>query len=236
MNIPEFSAHVSIYRTSNRYVSSVAEFGGPVADQSVAAAYIPGPQTQHDCSVCTDACAVPRDICLAKVAVSVTEACWGSLGFGCGAAVAWGYFESASCYVPYEACLGYCNIPGGLGPLSGPCCPKVCGPPNPFEGSGSGCCDHGEACVGSHNPNTRDGCCPVGQECHGNCCAKGEYCLDGGVCSTDPGTFGNTPPPPPPQNNCIFGGAPCGSKCCPPGLACCGVFSGQPDCRRSCLR
>jgi hypothetical protein len=29
---------------------------------------------------------------------------------------------------------------------------------------------------------------------------------------------------------------PCGSKCCPPGLECCGLFSnGQPDCKMSCL-
>jgi hypothetical protein len=161
------------------------------------------------------------------------NACWGSLGFGCGAAIAWGYVQAGGCYAHYAECFGICQIPSN--PFwESPCCPKVCGIPIPGI-SGSGCCDHGEACVGSHNPNTRDGCCPVGQECYGNCCAKGEYCLPGGICSVEPGYFPNTPPPPEPDNNCIFGGVPCFGKCCPPGLMCCGGLPGQPDCRTSCV-
>lgn len=235
MNLPAFSARASLYRTGNRYRSAVAEAGNLTADQSIVAAYIPGPETQQSCSGCTRGCEVARNICLTKAAVEVVEGCVGSLFFGCGAVISLGLLQTAACYEGYTSCLGYCDIPGGLGPFSGPCCPKVCGIHNPLI-AGSGCCDHGEACVGSHNPNTRDGCCPVGQECHGNCCAKGEYCLEGGICSTEPGYFANPPPPPPPVNNCILGGAPCGPKCCPPGLQCCN-YSAQfgPDCRTSCV-
>lgn len=235
MKVPGFSAQASLYASSNQYRSSPAADGSALP-QSVVAAYIPGPQTQHDCSVCTDACAVPRDVCLAKVAVTVAEACVASLFFGCGAAVALGYIQTASCYSAYEACLGYCNIPGGLGPFSGPCCPKVCGPPNPLEGSGTGCCDHGEVCVGEDSPNSRDGCCPVGRFCGGNtCCSPDHTCVEGVCVGFAP--FGNgSPPPPPPINNCIFGGEPCGRKCCFGGFECCND-PGGPTCRQGpCLR
>jgi hypothetical protein len=238
MNIPQFTAQASLYRTSNRYRSTVADFGGLIADQSVVAAYIPGPDTQARCSGCTYYPTTLRDICLTKTAFMVTQACWISLGFGCGAAIAWGYQQAASCEQAYLAGFGICHIPGG------PCCPKVCGIHTPGS-EGSGCCDHGEACVGSHNPNTRDGCCPVGQECGGNCCAKGEYCLEGGFCSEFPGPLlppPGTPPPPPPSFSCPPGAAPCGvpdssgviRTCCPPGLQCCG--NSVQDCRTSCLR
>jgi hypothetical protein len=184
MNIPQFTAQSSLYRTSSRYRSSATE--GSMPAQSVLAAYIPGPQTQHDCSVCTDACARPRNVCLAKAAVEVTEACWASLGFGCGAAIALGYIQAGACYELYETCVGYCNIPGGLGPFSGPCCPKVCGPEfllGPFLGSGTGCCDLGEACVDQEDPNSRQGCCPTDQVvCGGSCCAKGESCCGDTCC------------------------------------------------------
>lgn len=243
MNIPEFTAQASLYRTSNRYRSSAADFGGSIADQSIVTAYIPGPQTQNKCSGCTDVCVAVRDVCLAKVAVMVTEACWASLGFGCGPAIALGYIQAASCESSYLSCFGICNIPSAseLG-WESPCCPKVCGVPTPGS-AGTGCCDHGEACVGSDGPNTRDGCCPVGQYCGGNCCAKGEsccgetccppdhFCLDGNNCSAEPGYFPNTPPPPPPVNNCIFGGVPCGKKCCFGDFVCCND-SGGPVCRQ----
>ena len=74
MNMPQFTAQASLYRTSNRYRSSAADFGGSIADQSVIAAYIPGPRTQEKCSGCTDVCVGLRDVCLAEVAVSVSEA------------------------------------------------------------------------------------------------------------------------------------------------------------------
>jgi hypothetical protein len=233
LNIPQFTGQASLYRTTNRYRSSDTDFSGSPSDRPVVAAYMPGPHTQERCSGCTNICAGLRDVCLAEVAFSVTEACLGSLGFGCGAAIAWGYVQGGGCYAHYAECFGPCQIPSN--PFwESPCCPKVCGVHIPGI-AGSGCCDHGEACVGSHNPNTRDGCCPVGQECYGNCCAKGEHCLPGGICSTEPGYFPNTPPLPEPDNNCIFGGAPCAGKCCLPGLMCCGGLPGQPDCRTSCV-
>jgi len=234
MNIPAFTAQASLYRTSNRYRSSGGDFGGSISAQSVVAAYIPGPETQNRCSGCTDVCVGLRDICLAKTALGVLQGCAATLGFGCGPFIALGVLQTAGCYAHYAECFGYCHIPNVPGVWKSSCCPIVCGIHTPGI-AGSGCCDPGEACVGSHNPNTRDGCCPVGQECYGNCCAKGEYCLEGGICSTEPGYFPNTPPPPPPVNNCIFGGAQCGTKCCPPGLQCCGLFNGQPVCKTSCL-
>jgi hypothetical protein len=240
MKMPPFTAQASLYRTSNRYRSSVTDFGGSIADQSVVAAYIPGPRTQNRCSGCTDICVGLRNICLAEVSFTVAQACWASLGFGCGAAIAWGYVKTGGCYAHYAKCFGLCQIPSN--PIwESPCCPKVCGIHIPGI-AGSGCCDHGEACVGSHNPNTRDGCCPVGRECYGNCCAEGEHCLPGGVCSRDPGYLipEDTSPPPPPPFSCPPGSAPCGlpditgviRTCCPPGTVCCGLSpNGQPICR-----
>jgi hypothetical protein len=235
VNIPQFTAIASIYRTSNHYHSSATTFADTVAGGSVVTAYLPGPETQSRCSGCTDVCVAVRDICFAKVAVVVAEWCAGTLGFGCAAAAAWGYIQTASCEATYLYCFGLCNIPSTseVG-WESPCCPKVCGVPTSPGIGGSGCCDHGEACVGAHNPNTRDGCCPVGQECGGNCCAKAEYCLPGGVCSEYPGTFDNPSPPPPPPNPC-FNGVPCFDKCCPPGLQCCGGTPAQPDCRTTCV-
>lgn len=252
MSMPAFSALASLYRTSNRYHSSIAEFSGSIPDQTVVAAYIPGPETQNKCSGCTDYCLFIRNVCFAKVALSVTEACIESLGFGCGAAIAWGYQAAASCYAyTYLPCLGYCNIPDADIKGTGICCPKVCGFPKPWEGSGSGCCDHGEACVDTDDPNSRGGCCPTDQlVCGGSCCAKGEtccgqtccppdhYCLDGNNCSAEPGYFPTTPTPPPPVHHCILGGVPCGTRCCPHGLQCCGIDVGRggaPICKSSCL-
>lgn len=246
MNIPEFTAQASLYTTRNYYRSSGARIGDSPADHSVMAAYIPGPETMNRCSGCTDVCVVTRDVCLAKTAGMVAEACWLSLGFGCGAAIALGYIQAASCEASYLSCFGVCNIPSApeLG-WKGFCCPKVCGPPTPGI-AGSGCCDHGEACVGSGSPNSRDGCCPVGQYCGGNCCAKGEkccgvnccpadhYCLDGNKCSAFPGEFGGDPPTPPAKHCRV--GADCGPECCPLGLECCS-YSAEfgADCRTSCL-
>jgi len=250
MNIPEFTAHTSVYRSRNRYSSSGANPDGSTADQSIVPAYIPGPATQQRCSDCLHNYVVLRDICLAKTAVMVTEACVGSLGFGCGGAIAWGYQEAMACEEGYAIGFGLCHIPGGLGKLSGPCCPKVCGVHTPGS-AGSGCCDHGETCMGiGKHANTRDGCCPSGRYCGGNCCAEGEsccgetccpadhYCLDGYICNELPGTFDTTvhPTPPPTVNNCIFGGEPCGGKCCPPGQQCCLIEGGHVACMTNCVR
>src|SRR5664279_3385609 len=151
MNLPAFTAQASLYRTSNRYHSVVEFYDSAIPAESLVAAYLPGPQTLHDCGVCTDQCARIRNICLAEVAASVAEGCLLSLGFGCGAAILAGIGPAAHCVEGFAICLGYCNIPGDT-PFSGPCCPKICGLPNPLEGSGSGCCDLGEGCVDSDDP------------------------------------------------------------------------------------
>src|SRR5438270_3404954 len=111
MNIPQFTGQASLYRTTNRYHSSATDFSGSPSDRSVVAAYMPGPHTQERCSGCTDICVGLRDVCLAEVAFSVTEACVGSLGFGCGAAIAWGYVQAGGCYAHYAECFGPCQIP-----------------------------------------------------------------------------------------------------------------------------
>lgn len=234
MKIPEFTATASLYSTSNRYRSSGSEFAGSAPAQSVVAAYFPGPETQAKCNRCSEIALRNFGICIATGAV------------GC---IASGPF--------YPICAGGVLAGCDLGLLSqeaacayDDCCPKICGTPNPFD-PGEGCCDNNETCVDRYDPNSRQGCCPSDQSvCGGKCCAKGYsccgdtccppnyFCRDGGFCSEFPSDLlppPGTPPPPPPPNNCIFGGAPCGTKCCPLGLECCGVFQGQPDCKTSCL-
>src|SRR6476620_12455766 len=110
MSLPAYTAQASLYRTSNRYRSSVAEFSGSVPAQSVVAAYIPGPETQNRCKGCTDACDLVNDACLSWVAASVAEACWGSLGWGCVGAIGWGSWQRAACREKYQECIGICNI------------------------------------------------------------------------------------------------------------------------------
>ena len=251
MSMPGFTAQTSIYTMRNLYRSAVAESGGSIPDHSVVTAYIPGPDTQQRCNDCLHPYEVVRDVCLAKTAAAVIEGCIGSLGFGCAAAIALGDLQAAACAEGYLTGFGICNIPGGLGELSGPCCPKVCGVPTPGS-PGSGCCDHGETCKGlGMQENTRDGCCPVGQDCGSVCCAPGEkccgqiccpqdyFCLDDHTCAESP-MFPHNPPPPPPDSGCYLfaGGSPCGTgrKCCYDFLQCCGVDdNGLPICKTNCI-
>lgn len=249
MNLPAFTAQASLYRTRNRYCGEALGTDTPPPRQHIVPAYMPGPATMRDCGVCTGLCDKEMAGCAIVVAAGVSAVCIGTLGFGCPAAVSAGEAILVACAEAYAACIGYCNIPGWVPVVGGYCCPKICGTPNPLEGSGSGCCDLGEACVDQHDPNARQGCCPSGQAvCSGHCCASGErccgdgccpshfHCLDGGICAEfPPFAAPGASPPTPPENHCLFGGAPCGTKCCPPGLACCGVFNGQPDCKTSCL-
>jgi hypothetical protein len=119
----------------------------------------------------------------------------------------------ALCYSDARDCKDQCSTP----PL-GACCPKACGPVDPSN-PGEGCCEAEDTC------------------CDGTCCPPNLFCYGGGVCDEPPVPgFPNNPAPPPPPNNCIFGGEPCGPKCCPPGLQCCD-YSAQfgPDCRTSCI-
>jgi len=252
MTIPGFSAHASLYRTSNHYRGvGNAYVDSPSAD-SVVTAFIPGPETLNRCSGCTTICDATRTVCLTKAAATTFESCAASLFIGCGPAIALGALQAEGCEASHLECFGDCNIP--TNPLfESPCCPKVCGPPIPPGKGGAGCCDHGEVCANS-GPNTRDGCCPAGQFCGGNCCAVGDrccgttccppdkFCLANGECTSSP-PFSNNPPPPPPPFKCPPGAAPCGlpdktgvvRTCCPPGLQCCNVINGQPDCKTSCL-
>src|SRR5215469_15748519 len=248
MALPRFSGEASLYKTNALY-RGLASFPQGPPSSAVVTAYIPGPDTQQRCSDCLSEPMQVRDVCLAKTAAEVIEACVGSFGFGCAAAIAAGYQQAAACEEGYLAAFGYCNIPAGLGELSGKCCPKVCGPPTPGV-AGSGCCDHGETCKGlGMQENTRDGCCPVGQDCGEVCCAPGEkccgqiccpqnyYCLDDHTCNEYP-MFPPPPPPPPPPptSGCYLfaGGSPCGTggKCCYNFLQCCGVdANGLPICK-----
>ena len=250
MNIPAFTAQATLYRARNHYRSSVTDFGGVTADQSVVAAYVPGPATQQRCSDCLAIADFVRTGCLAWVAAQTALSCASTgiftLGLGCAGAAIWGAWQAAGCEEKYLEAEGFCHIPFG----PGRCCPKVCGVHIP-EIQGSGCCDHGETCKGlGMRENTRDGCCPVGRDCGSGCCAPGEkccgeiccpsnyYCLDSRSCSEYPGTFANTTPPPQPESNCEFfeGGSRCGSKCCYGGLQCCGVEkNGQPICKSMCI-
>jgi len=236
MNIPGFTAEASLYRTSRRYRSSASECDGAPSAQSVVAAYIPGPATQHDCEVCENACKVGYGLCIATALGIGGVGCALSIftfGISCAASLASAATIFKTCQWGLATCYGICN-----NPLLSPCCPKACSVPGP---GGRGCCDKGESCVGSHNPNTRDGCCPVGQECYGNCCAKGEHCLSGGTCSTEPGYFADTPTPPKPPERpiavdyCKVGYTRCGSTCCAPGLECCSVGGGRVACLTTCV-
>ena len=236
MNIPGFTAHASLYKTSNRYRTSGSEFDGSRPAQSVAAAYFPGPETQAKCNRCSEIALRNFGVCL---------------GIGAAGSIACGPFYPAC----FGAALGACN----LSLLSqqalcayDDCCPKICGTPNPFE-PGQGCCDANEQCVDRYDPNSRQGCCPSDQiVCAGKCCAKGEsccgetccpagyFCRNGWVCEREfVGDFPHTPPPTPPKrpiNYCRIGWEPCGSTCCAPGLECCSVGGGRVACMTNCLR
>jgi hypothetical protein len=222
MNIPQFTAQSSLYRTSNRYRSSGPEGGNLWSGDSVVPAYNPGPAAQAACNKCADSALGDYFKCIAFEGfplslVHCTLRAW---------------WDAGACIVD-------------------DCCPKRCGPPDIWDLAGSGCCDAGDTCVAKDDPNSRYGCCPSNQSvCGGRCCAIGEYCC-GDTCCGDPKCYHGMcgadppftdpdnpppPPPPPPVNNCIFGGAPCGPKCCPPGLQCCN-YSAQfgPECRTSCV-
>lgn len=236
MNIPQFTAQASLYRTSNSYRSSVDKFGGSIQAQSVVAAL-----TYDDtvkCSACENKCNEQGADCVAVAVVTWGLGLAGCAAFGpfapaCAIPVTIAYgLAIGVCTAKLGACRTICNLPGEA------CCPVFC--------ELGHCCSEGETCI----PH---GCCPGGQAvCGGNCCNVGEtccgstccpshyYCIDGNFCSQYPSAipFGNPPPPPPPPDNgcMLFGGVQCGSKCCYGGLQCCGVFNGQPDCRTSCLR
>jgi hypothetical protein len=234
MNLPGFTAQVSLYRTSNRYRSCGSEGDGSPATQSIVAAYYPGQRTQERCSDCLEGCAKGSASCNALALATI----W----FPPAAAAAF-----AACATGAAICLGWCAAP-----FIGSCCPKVCGFPNPLE-PGEGCCDENEQCVDRYDPNSRQGCCPSDQSvCSGKCCAKGDTCCGGSCCPSNfhcldgfcsqyparslwPEDWKPPRPPDRPINYCRTGYEPCGGTCCPPGLQCCSVGGGRVACMTNCL-
>lgn len=214
MNIPQFTAQASLYKTSNGYRSSGCEFSHLPSGQSVVAAYHPGPTTRAICNGCLQVCSDNWHSC-ESAAIGLFS--WWNLPLMIGL--------EAMCDSARERCHNDC---------ADVCCPQRCAPGEPST-SGAGCCDADEGCVDQNDPNAREGCCPSNQSvCGGQCCPPGFFCMDN-LCTTG---FPKTPPPPsPPDNGCmLFGGVQCGKKCCYGGLQCCGVFNGNPDCRTTCLR
>jgi hypothetical protein len=240
MNIPEFTAQASLYRTSRQYVTSASNGFESTPTRSVVA------QNGERFAGC-DACEVSCNWTNVKCQASAS-AIYAIAAVGCGAivfppavAVCEGIAATVYagaiglCYAWVGECLIECWVPGGK------CCPVFC--------ELGHCCSEGETCI----PH---GCCPNDQTiCNGECCAKGYsccgdtccpphyYCLDGGFCSEFPSSipFGNPPPPPPPRRPppsvlCIRKeDTPCGNTCCPPGLECCyDRFTNTGVCKTSC--
>lgn len=231
MNLPEFTAEASLYKSNNRYRSSGSEDGGLLSGESIELAYFPGPAAKEACNKCLTS------------AVSDYFECIAFEGFP---------FSLIHCTLKAWYDSGACVVDD--------CCPKRCGPPDFGDLAGSGCCDANEQCVDRNDRNSRSGCCPSDQSvCAGKCCAKGEsccgdtccpanyFCRDG-FCSEFPSPLlppPGTPTPTPPRSGCPSGSAPCGfpdssgviRTCCPPGLQCCG-YSAQfgPECAAVCIR
>ena len=129
MNIPAFTAQASLYRTSNRYRSSGFEAHGLRSSESVIAAYSPGQATLQRCRSCLNTCAFDRENCLAFADRAVS---WWNPAVG--------ILLYAGCETDFADCRDKCGT--GLGP----CCPKACGPRDPYNRA-DGCCDSDETCV-----------------------------------------------------------------------------------------
>lgn len=231
MNIPEFTAQASLYRTNNRYRSSGLESGDLWYSGSIVPTYYPGPAAKAACDKCLTSA---RDdyfkcVLLQGFPLSLIHCTLGA------------WWNAGSCVVE-DCCPKRCefSIEAGKG-----CCDadEHCvdpGDPN----SRSGCCPSDQdVCAGK--------CCAKGEKCCGDlCCAKGHFCCgdtccpsnmmcDNGSC-TYPSFGGEAPPPPhvyppikpidPSHPHCDPGWTPCMAGCCPPGLRCCG-----PVCAEVCV-
>jgi hypothetical protein len=236
MKIPEFTAEATVYKTSYYYGSSCLEGDLPRSTGRIALAYHPMPETNARCDARIAECLDNASNLGDRLEARCETGCvfYGPLFYACYAPCH-EWVEDIKSSV-FDSCYSETIGPG---PQT-KCCPVACEGWDPGNDPGVGCCDSGENCVDQADPNSREGCCPSDQiVCGGKCCAKTErYCIDGNFCSQYASNipFGNASPPPPPANNCLLGGTPCGKKCCPPGLQCCGVFEGQPDCKSSCVR
>jgi hypothetical protein len=134
---------------------------------------------------------------------------------GCNNALAWClagavFFPPAiaGCDSAYLGCAGACMF-------SKACCPKRCEFSLDF---GDGCCDENEQCVDRYDPNSRHGCCPVGQlVCGGKCCPEGATCCGSDCCRVNLGMKCCGMECCPTDQQC------CAGRCCPPDMKCCGT-------------
>jgi hypothetical protein len=243
MNIPQFTAQTSLYRTSNRYRSSALDFGGSSPNQAVVPAQGCMPMAFMGAGV--ESYQGQRELklyfFLPPRCNDVVNIMWATPG------ESWQQLEFEPFNDDFGSCIPYngnCTysigrrINANLGKpylfaiqscrtrfLSS----SVCGPWSAvahYLPSGPDTCQDGHEYCGGN-------CCAAGESCCGDTCCPAGYSCIGGVCTTG---FPKTPPPPPPPNNCIFGGAPCGPKCCQPGLECCN-YSPEfgADCRKVCV-
>jgi hypothetical protein len=206
MNIPKFTAEVSLYRSANHYGgrspdSTGISFSGPIAP-----AYYPGPEAQAACYDCGVSCNKDLGICVGFASAGLLGCFWPP---ACAAAAAAAGIAIAVCNETYLTCMGLCAVDD--------CCPKLCGDVNPFD-PGWGCCDEDENCA--------DGCCPKDNKiCGGKCCSPGDKCCGDGCCPADftcqqgvccqPGEFNCA-------GACCQKGFTCEEGlCCPPGNSVC---------------
>ena len=221
MNMPNFTAETSLYRTTGRYrTSGSSGFSDPQHSQSVTLAY--GPSSHAACDDCLMGCVESYFVCLAT-----------TLSLGCFAR----YLACVPrCEFGPACCPKRCNFELGEGRG---CCDadEQCVDINSPQANTrtAGCCPGDQiVCAGT--------CCAKGASCCDEiCCPPGFFCRDGLFCEREfPGRFPTTPAPslPPLNKWCkYFGGfTSCGRGCCPPGTECCGALSdGRPDCMPNCL-
>ena len=244
MSMPRFTAEAALYKTSRRYSTFPSGFVGSPGASGVVPAYFPGAETQARCSDCLGDCASTLSACAAIASTALAGCLFPP---ACPVAVAAAGAALAACNTASLACEFICETTK--------CCPKFCGGfPNPFL-PGSGCCDTGEHCVDSSDPNSRDGCCPAdrsvcggtccdaGDNCCGeSCCPAGWFCSADGVC-TEYLPFGG---PGPARGNprfsaqnprfCPVGQTACGDHCCPPDMECCwSMWSKSMECSHNCI-
>jgi hypothetical protein len=256
MNIPGFTGHASLYRTSARYRSSGSYGGYESAGDAIQPAYMPSPETMKGCNECMATCTDIFQGCLVAGAATCAAACVasGPLYPACYAACLGG--SLGVCDLQLLGCeFGKCMAPRpeffGWEPFGkSPCCPKPCAFPWGIGDPGQGCCDEGEHCVDPSDRNSRHGCCPSTQSvCGGRCCAPGDSCCGRECCPAGwfcvDGVCSQSAPFPtvPPQGkhrfgsglfDCLPGWKFCKDKCCPPGLSCCHEGA-TTACRRDCL-
>jgi hypothetical protein len=204
MTLPRFSGEASLYRTNAFYRNHASVPQGPPPSGLVEPAYRPLPATQSDCSECNDSCDQARDYCNALV-IPLDVACAFAFWIGGAPCVAAGVAHFY-CNAVYVGCKAYC--------LSGRCCPKVCGFPDPLH-PGEGCCDSGEHCVDENDPNSRSGCCSRDRAvCGRKCCNSGEVCVGDFCCPPGATTVCN--------GECCTGTCTPGGRCCPSPMNVCG--------------